>query len=706
MKATWKDIPFELVGGSLDTRSPSGTLDISTWRLLLNVHGSDQLGVCRGWGFKKYLDGASCYANQDLHDQLLQGQTYYESYSSTVQERRVQVGSTPGIIYGSSPLTLLPVYSTLPAVTEIYCGSTVYTLGRQCKEAITLLHSFQNANKKRKLIAATKSRIYVSDESGGNWRLIADGLGGACHTATDCTCSPIKFSAATLGQTILFANGVDYILSWEFETGPDGCSSWSAEYVQDLLALNVDSAEIVQTWNGFAFLAGVRADGEYLPGRLYWSDYNDALSWSPGGESLAGFHDFGAGERILRVEPIGGRLRVYTSQAIYDLTTSANEDLVFNVQEIYRGPHVPIYRWSLVNTGSAHVYMSESRVFVLAEYDREPTSFEWIHRATGAIYDGVPTSWLTSFDGLEAFGGVERDNCEQAVGGYDPVRRAIWFSWPTQGSTCPNMSMVLWPGTRKASLFDHGFTAFCSHRPDLGETVRDFLARTGLCDPTGDLVAKEAAPCDDSFTDGGYDYLWNETEDPDLPMGNNAYFEVLCGTCVEDLCQDCDTDVRFIMASAEDKALKEYAEVYYREMVASETDADFPETSTATYTMEGYTTLIQGDAYRYKVDSNKRFRGLAINFTAADQTTPSELHGEAGYGMQPDRLQWEQAETLELGPLDEGSFSDGLRPGEVPAFNFFSTGSYLAYRIWVDGTGGQFCASSLTFKVQSMNNCW
>lgn len=705
MKAKFKEVPLEFLSGALDTRSPSGTLDFATWRLLLNIDGSESLGLCRGKGFKRYLDGAECYANQDLHDQLLQGQTYFESYTSEAGGNLITDGTTSGIVgYGSGTF---PIVRRTPVVSYTYCGQTQYTLGRQCNEAITLLHSFQNALKQRRLIAGTKSRLYVSDEHGGNWRIIADGLGGACHSETDCSCSPIRFTAATLGQVILFGNGVDYVLGWEFDAGPDGCASWSAEYVQDLLFLNIDSAEIVQTWNGFAFLAGVRADNEPLPGRLYWSDYNDPLSWIPGGESLAGFHDFGAGERILRVEPIGGRLRVYTSQAIYDLTQSADENLVFNVQEIYRGPHVPIYRHSLVNTGEYHIYLSEDSVFTLAEYDRNPTLVEWIHRATGAIYKGVPETWVNDFDGLDAFGPLERSNCDQVVGGFDPVRKAVWFSWPTEGSTCPNMSIVLWPQRRKASLYDHGFTSFVSHRPDLGETIRDFLGVHGLCDPDGELVAKQGVPCPVDYSPGTWDYLWNETEDPDLPMGDNAFFSVICGSCIEDFCDTCDTDVRFIMASAVDLCLKEYADVYYREMLASETSATFPDTTTATYTQDGYTSLIQGDAYRYRTDSNKRLRGIAVNFVSDDQTSPSQLHGEAGYGMQPDRIQWEEdASTIDIGAIDYGLEADNQRPGEVPGFNFFATGSFIAYRLWTDGTGGQFCMSSITVKLQALNNCW
>lgn len=706
MKTRSKDFPLEFLNGGLDTRSPSGTLDFSTWRLLFNADGGRN-ALCRMGGFRKYLGDQDCYLNQDLHDQLVAGQTYYESYTSTAGGGWFTDGTTSGIVgYGSG--YDLAIRTRRPIIEKTYCGPTPYTLGNRCKEAVTLLHSFRNAQKRRRLIAGTKTRLYVSDERGGNWRIIADGLGGACYQADDCSCSPQRFTAATIGQDILFANGVDYVLAWRFDAGPDGCASWSAEYIQELLELNFDSAELVESWGGFAFLAGVRADGKAQPGRLYWSDYNDPLAWIPGSESLAGFHDFGAGERILAMKPIGGRFRVYTTQAVYDLTTSADTDLVFNVQEIYRGPHVPVYRYSLVSTGRSHIYWSEDTIFVMAEYDREPTRYPWIHNACAAAFNGVPASWLRSHEtDVKAFGKLTRTNCDLVTGGYDPKEEAIWWSWAPNGESCPTMSFVIWPDQRKATYFNHGFTAFCSHRPDLGQTVRGFLASTGLCDPTENLVAKEGSPCDATFTDGGFQYLWNETENPDLPAGAAAYLPTICGTCINDLCRDCDTDIRFVMASAEDKALKEYAkDHFYREMISFEVEADFPDATEATYVKRGYTTLIQGDAYRFKTDSDKRFRALAVNFVSVQQTSTANLNGAAGYGMQPDIMQWETSEPIPMDALDYGDSGDVQRPGAVPAFNFYARGSFIAYRIWISGTGGGACFSSLTAKVDAINNCW
>lgn len=706
MKVKSREFPLEFLNGGMDTRSPSGTLDFATWRILFNADGGRN-ALCRMGGFRKYLGDQSCYLNQDLHDQLIFGQSYYESYTSTAGGGWIEGGSTPGVVgYGAG--YDLPIRIKLPTTQETYCGITPYTLGNQCKESITLLHSFQNAQKRRRLIAGTKTRLYVSDESGGNWRIIADGLGGACSQDSDCLCNPQRFTAATVGQDILFANGVDYVLSWRFDSTPGGCSFWSAEYIQDLLMLNFDTAELVESWGGFAFLAGVRADGKAWPGRLYWSDYNDPLSWIPGAESLAGYHDFGAGERILALKPIGGRLRVYTSQAIYDLTVSADTSLVFNVQEVYRGPHVPVYRYSLVSTGRAHFYWSEDTIFVMAEYDREPTRYKWIHNACAAAFTGVPQAWLKSLDtDIQPFSKLSRENCDLVIGGYDPKEESVWWSWAPDGESKPTVSFVIWPGQSKATYVNHGFTAFCSHRPDLGQTVRDFLASTGLCDPSENLVQKQGSPCDLEFSSGGFDYLWNESENPDLPAGENAYLPTLKGVCVEDLCRTCDSDIRFVMASAEDKALKEFnRDHYYREMLSFESSAEFPESSQATYTPVGYTTLIQGDAYRFKTDSDKRFRSLAVNFVAVQQTVTSNVQAAAGYGMQPDSMQWEIAEPIAMDAMDYGDAIENQRSGAVPAFRFFARGSFLAYRMWISGTGGGACFSSLTAKLDAFNNCW
>jgi len=458
-----------------------------------------------------------------------------------------------------------PVYSTTPGSNVDYCKD-IFLLGRQCREAITLLHSFRSVSGRRRLIAGTMSRLYVNNETGGNWRILADGLGGSCHDPSDCTCSPKRFTSAQLGNTVIFCNGIDPVLVWQSDEAPNGCYGWSADYLMDLLALNISTAEVCGVYQGFLFIGDVTADGERIPSRLHWCDYNNPLHWAPGFESLAGFHDFGQGETILVVKPIGGKIRIYTDRAIYDGTIVA-DDRLFSFQEVYRGERIPVYRHGFVNGGDFHMFMGEDTIYIMSEYDREPTPFEWCHLASGAVFRGLPSSWITAIDELDAFPPINDRNCNNIVGGWDGLNEAAWFSWPTGDDQCPSQSLILWPKRRKASLVDHGFTAFVTHQPDQDLQVRDFLASYGLCDPATGRLEKESVFCSEDYTPVNYPYLRNATEDPDLPMEPDSFFAQLCNICIEDICQTCDVPSTFIMACAEGQNLVEFTrDSYVREV--------------------------------------------------------------------------------------------------------------------------------------------
>jgi hypothetical protein len=562
-----RDQRLDPLNGYMDTRSPAGTRDPSVFRLVVNMDGSEAISYCRlgGWRRLSYQD--SCYLNQDLHDQMLCGQTYSLNDSYTVEGYTVFLGTT----YGSCQATTVPGYTLvqgvgdycgyapyapfpqqqvigspficnqfigwpyytaptpltngtgkntweveartnpsswengkllvtlswwsdsygpgeetqeipnqspdilthvfefcipqdavnvqvalsfgdildgptdttvecepaptewpcvtegpdfyrlstyslctaeeIPGYTQITCDGTanpiyqdfpkeqidycrgMFLLGRQCREAITLLYSFKSRSGSRRLIAGTMSRLYVNNERGGNWRILADNLGGACHKDEDCECSPKRCTVAQLGDIVIFTNGIDPVLVWTHDEGPEGCFNWSADYLPDLLALNITTARVCGAYQGFLFIGDVTADNERLSSRLHWCDFNNPLHWAPGGESLAGFQDFGRGETILSIQPIGGKIRVYTDKAVYDGIIVADSRL-FSFQEVYRGDRVPIFRHSLVNTGEAHYFLGENAVFRMAEYDREPTPFDWMNLSAGPSMLGWTTDSL------------------------------------------------------------------------------------------------------------------------------------------------------------------------------------------------------------------------------------------------------------------------------------------------------------------------
>lgn len=782
----FKDFSVRPLDGAFDVRTPSGEMNFYDFRIVLNMDLTDQRKRCRMGGWQKLLsDSPFGFKNQDLHDQLVGCQGYYESFDQSVTYPHTLTGYSypiwyPGtsfsdeveiegdgtLFYGYAPAyyetyppyqslgyficdsyvgypydgsgdsyyelcygTLIPGYTTEgygagdPVPTYLgpysydynYCGDYAYTRDHLCRETITLLFEAVSISGRRKLIAGTKSRLYVLNERSGNWRILLDGQSGA-YSFDNCDCAQRRFKVAQVGNVVIITNNFDPVMTWEIDAGPGGCDMWSAEFVPDLQGLGIQKAGVVAAWQGFAFLADVQVNNEHQGSRVYWSDLNDPRTWAPGGGTAAGFVDLGLGERVVAISPIGGQLRVYTirgdEKAIYDVSiVGGTEILSFN--EIYRGPDGIEYENSLVNTGGSHVWLSSSGIMVLGEYDRTPQRIEWIYKADGVFYNGLPGEWLRDFDGLSGFGSVNKDYCHNVVGGYNSERKQIWFSWPTDDNQCANVSLVLNPVYKSVTLVDHGFSAFLTYRPDFTQALRDFLAQYAGCDPSEMLMPKEGEALPVEPAPYSPAYIRNYYEDPDLPADPNSLCGYLAGATLEDLCESCGVESVFVMASAADKCLKEFTpnQGYRERYVESAYSYPCPETIDGDYTNDGYVSLLQADAGDWKIKTEKLVSKICVDYTAEDQTTPSKLHCELAYGEQPECLGWDRsAETKNLECLTDRSRMQhrlrNTRPDTLPTFKFHRRGVYLAWRFWVGGTGGLSCFNGVTLSVRNPQSDW
>lgn len=664
-----KDYRQEVLSGGMDTRNPDGNVSPDSYRLLVNVDGSDSRRIGRLPGWRKYGADQSCFNNRDLHDQLIGAQTYQES-------------------------------STTAGTT--FCTGPELTRANLCKESVTLLHSVSSPTGARRLMAGTKTRLYVNDDYGGNWRLLADGMGGCFQDDEDCICAPTRFKAATLGDETFLANNVDPVLVWQFDSAVEGCNQRAAQYVYELLSLGIETAELVIEFKGFILIANVIQDGIRYKNRIFWSDFNAGSSWIPGGESLAGFTDLGASEEILNWAIIGGKLRVYTNKAIYDGqlvgdSQLAQAGLVFAFTEVYRGTALPVYRNTLIRAGANHYFMGESTIYRMAEYDTSPTEFPWIRFASGAVFNGIPSEWVDGAGELFDTEPINPEMCDNAVAGWREKDGSVWFSYPITEGKCPFVTLVIWPDTLKATIIDHGFTAFVQHTPSTRTPWRDYLADAGICDPEETLAEKEGSPCGAGFSSAGFTYLWNETEDASLPMGGNAAFSSFCGVCLADLCRSCETDVKFVMASSTDVCLKEYNEsIFYRERYTGMTSATFPRTGTATYVQDGYTTLIRSDASSLKSARTKTARKMKAAYKAQPQFPASRMRCDVFGGEDPGCMQIEVGDDQALQCV---AGDDHFRPNSYLSYSFYTTGVFLAWQLWVEGVGGQFSLTTTEFRV-------
>lgn len=644
------------LSGGLDTRSAPGAAGAGYFSFLQSVDGAEINQTCALGGWRRRGYSASCANNRDLHDQMLGGQTY-------------------GLDYG----------------TYGYCYDG-YMLGNNCRESITFLRSITGVDTTRRLMAGTRTRLYVSDDQGGNWRILADGLSSGCEA--DCDCSPFRFSAGTLGNITVLANGVDEVLYWQFDTGPEGCYGWSADYVQELRDLNVTYVAGVVEFGGFMIAWGPRMDNEDIPYRFLWSDYNAPLSWIPGGESIAGFQDLALGETIIAWMPIGvGQSRIYTNRAIYAARV-VSDDRTFEVLPLYElragGPSLPQFQHQICSKGGTHYYLGEDELYELAEYDKEPRPSDWLHRASGMIFRGA-----TDLMG-NAIPSINQNAFDRAVVRYSTVRRMVIVSWPSGISICPDRSLFLWPETTKATYVDYGFNDLEEHQDNQQMSWRDYMGLLGICDPADSLLEKEGVSCPTEFTPVVYDGLWNATEDTSLPMSPDSWSARFCGICMADLCSASKVQTKLLMVSASDKTIKEFTpDSFVREELIELGEADFPEIAEATYEVYQYTVGIQAAAEKREGAKEKTFRHILAGYSSAESDSPPMLYASTGAGWTPGCLNWEEARPI---AMECGDAVPNRRPGKPAKFNFWNSGVWTAWQMWA--LSHQFCIISIDYQLE------
>ena len=593
---------------------------------------------------------------------------------------------------------------------------------------ISLLTSAISVSGRRRIIAATRSVIYCNDDHSGNWRILADGLGGYCQTGAQGRDTTVSFKMVQLGNFCLFTNGFDPVLFWKFDEPPAGPRNWSADYLLELQALRIQAAKVIAKHDGFVLIGNVLADGRYETSRLYWSEYNDPMSWIPGGESAAGYHDFGRGEAIVAVASIGGKLRVYTDQAVYDGTV-VEDSRIWAFTELYRadqGERLIRYPNSFVNTGAAHLWIGSDSIYLMEAYDRTPRRQEWIHRAAGAIFLGVPAA---RFDGIPnapaGFLPIDRKRCEQPVGGYDPIRETVWFSWPTSDSLTNNISLAVWPAYGKASVVDQGFTAFGAHKPDTRISTRDWIGERGVCDPNQQLLPKEGMTCDLSDNFRTFPFFINPGEDIYGAIHPDSALATMCGFCTETLCRTCDSDVRFLMATVDQGELnisiKELVpDSCVRHRLVGRMLRAWPNTSQECHDRYGYLSVLQQGASKLGENGNKTLNGITLQVSSPEQSPAGTLNAQIGTGDIPSGILWGYPDSQPLGESDPEPpcFTDDAQPGDPECarplaprydypydFVFYEAGEYVAWRVFVDGIGSCFTVTGASLRVDFSSRC-
>lgn len=585
-------------------------------------------------------------------------------------------------------------------------------------EYITFLAHMRGENGDTRLLAGTRSRIFSNTGLDANWRLLYSGAGGTIPSAG---VSDVMWKSTQIGNIAIFTNGLDRPVWWSYESPNDDSNCQAAQLVDDLVALDINTVRCIGSWKGVVFIGNVTSEGNVYQNRIYWSDFNDPLSFTPLPDSLAGYIDLGADERVLAMAPLGGQFRVYTDKAIYDVNLVGGDE-VFNFREVYRGPETLRFENSLVNLGDSHIYGGEDTLYALSEFDRSPRRLDWLYRASGAIYAGLTPDLLGGVPEatLSAYGPINRKACHLLTGGYDEARRMLWFSWAADEEVVPSHSLVMQMDIGKACIVDAGFTAFCSHLPSYQPSVRRWLADIGVCPPKPDNGEGNPFPViyhpDTSVT-----CIRNATENPLLPASSDS----LCAKFdadpnLEPDCSPCGNGYKFIMASAQDKCLKEYDPGFYARQVCTTPEInngrsglpwtpDNHPTTTVQYEDRGYISMIQTDAMDMGSPSNKTVSRFAVEYDAPDVPDPlaAKLHADIGYGAQPRAIVWQGSTPRPIDRLSSGSEAamkaKNLRPNRMATYQFFRTGSQIAYRLMIaDANKGPVVGGAASLNEMSV----
>ncbi len=624
---------------------------------------------------------------------------FYYAYSFLYTSCPVMYPDIPVPGYAYGPGT--PFYDPVFNYEYTYCGTTAKNRPG-CREAVTMLNEVVIASG-RKLIAATMSRVYELNQSAGNWRVIADGLGNSGYTTDQCSCNSVRGMSATLGSYLLYTNNFDAPSSYVVGQDIEGCSLQGLQPITDLLALGITKAGGVVTWKGFTLFYDITEDGERMGGTVIWGDLDSAESFIESDTSFAGRATVAIGETILNAAPLGNWLILYTDKSIIRVTLVGGDD-VFNFEVIYKGGNALKYKFSLINAGDLHLYLGESDVYAFTQFDTRPINIAWITEAAGFIFNGIE-------EDDAVYSPINKEACDLVTGGWSDEKREAWLSWPTGDSICPTVTLRMNLKYNTADFVDHGFTAFLTFRPDNRPTVGQWIEDLGIC-PRGSKVAagpKEGDVCvgEGTAVVNPPLYIRNPTEDPLLPVHERSLCTVLAGKTIEDYCRDCAVAATFITASATDFTLKQQEDdIYYRQMLGGNSEAYSAYACGGEYySNQPYATVLQTGALDFRTEDEKIVKMIGMEAEPIPQSTPLQLQCEVGYYPTPSCPTWKSIRSLEFACQSERTSSQHAarktRPNGTFYYPTYRRGRFLAARFRLGGIGGGGTFSEMSMMLKN-----
>lgn len=377
------------------------------------------------------------------------------------------------------------------------------------REPPTMLY-FSTANDgTRRLYMATKTRIFLLDETAGTWTQLSGGPFGADGSLS---LTQTRFKCDQLQDNLFFVNGVDPVQYTAVGSGT----------VQEVVGLQtagdsggavaVSKPLVVIQYQSVLMIMNVTEGGTRIASRIWWSDANDGLFWGTGivnpstsAMSIADFQDLTYGERILGAIELQGYLVVFTDKAIWKCVfqvdaastpPSATLVCVSVYSESESRDRCLAYENALCSDGSAIYYASRDAIYKYDFYMSRPERTEFIFRSSNLIFqDGI--------DGAS----IDETSANSPVLHYWPERKELHFSWPVPDASlnsdpgCDIVPPILSSGLNRHTLVfnlewetsdlrDYGFNAATNFSSNIKRSAQSQLATEFFISLTDDYCLK------------------------------------------------------------------------------------------------------------------------------------------------------------------------------------------------------------------------
>ena len=639
MPSNYKIIPIKPLTGLLEFRLPLDQMTPDMFRFRENFKCSEQGKLLRSRGWSSFMGG-----NADFHDQLLPLQTYYQFRNPRIT--------------GDSDVTLLP-NSTL-------CGGTLYTRPNG-REPITFGMMAQTSTGFRKLIIGSQSRLAVLDEITQNWQIIADGMGNATEFIP-------RFYADVLNSTVIFTNGVDEPVAYPIGGPPTGCNMQAALHIADFDTIALSAARVVVQFAGVMMLMDITLNGIRYPNGIIWSDFDTPTSWVPsainattGAQSVAGNFNLPPGQQILGAVAKGTALYIYTDHGIVKAAPTGDSNVFDFSTTLYSDPNgnkCIAYRNTLCTFGINDFYMGTDGFYVYNPYQMEPERVEWMHSASGIVYNGIPGYQPVDPTYCDATHAIFRPNPGQDA--FEKGEGEIWLSWNETGQPFASKTIILNVTHRVASTMEVGFGMFVNYISDNRLSVRDFLLQnclinTNTLQTMGLGFIKEGQPAitcppqpqgfvPQSIYTGNVVQVGNLnvfTEDFNWPQADgNSLCAFLHGMTVGDLCLSCNNQRYFIGSYMGDYCLKALDNTYARTICTNPATPTGPGTANQNlngnyfsfpgqYQQVGYFSTMRSGPLDFSARQLKAIKRVLLDALPFPQAVPCALQLRIGNSYHP-----------------------------------------------------------------------